>query len=309
MQKRIFMTFQKSRLATLLGFSGLVLVWGAFPIAAKIGVRHVPPLLFSSVRFLLAFVIMAMIACFQRKSLRLTLKQHRQVALISLLMVALPGGLFFIATPYAPVSILTLMWSTTPIFTALFAFRDRGEVHGYKLLLSLLVGALGLLIVLLGYIPFFPPAGNHALSFGGNTPALLGELGVLVSAAIYGFGLRLAKKSDQHMSVIAITSWQILYSGLFLALLSLILEHGQTIQPDGDTIKALIFMVVFCSCITFFLTFWLIRRIGAIRLSYSDYIIPGITLILANFILHESVTPDKLLGFGLVIVSVILVSL
>jgi len=52
-------TSSASRLIILLNFVAMVLVWGSFPVAAKIGVEHAPPLLLSGVRFSLAFSIMA----------------------------------------------------------------------------------------------------------------------------------------------------------------------------------------------------------------------------------------------------------
>ena len=108
----------------------MVLVWGSFPVAARIGVEHAPPLLLSGVRFSIAFAIMAPLALLQRKKLLITSRQHLQVFLIALLMVAIPSSIFFVSTLYAPVGVLTIMWSTTPIFTAIFTVRDAGEVHG-----------------------------------------------------------------------------------------------------------------------------------------------------------------------------------
>ena len=57
----------------------------------------------------------------------------------------------------------------------------------------------------------------------------------------------------------------------------------------------------------FFLTFWLIRRIGAIRTAYGDFIIPGVTLVLSYLLLGESLTPAKIGGFALVMVGCALI--
>src|SRR5947209_19981539 len=96
-------------LLILFNYVAIVLIWGSFPVAAKIGVEHAPPLLLSGVRFSLAFVIMAPLALLQRNKLLIARKQHLQVFIISLLMVAIPSSIFFISTLYAPVSVLTIM--------------------------------------------------------------------------------------------------------------------------------------------------------------------------------------------------------
>jgi drug/metabolite transporter (DMT)-like permease len=300
---------RQQRLITLLGFLVVVLIWGSFPVAAKIGVEYAPPLLLSGMRFCLAFCILATMTLVRRKRLRIGVKQHLQIFGVSLCMVGLPSSIFFVATPYAPVGILTLMWSTTPIFTAIFNIGGKGEAHGMRLLYSLLLGTLGILIVLLGHIPFLFGSSNDALSFAGSRTTLISELAVLCSSVIYGFGLFLAKRSTPDIAVLTLTTWQLFYSGLFIVLLGLIFEWGTPLHFSWTGLGILLYLAIFCSCITFFLMFWLIRRIGAIRTSYSDFIIPGVTLLLSFLILGESLTLAKLGGLLLLTLSVILVAL
>jgi drug/metabolite transporter (DMT)-like permease len=88
---------------------------------------------------------------------------------------------------------------------------------------------------------------------------------------------------------------------------SLIFEHGYLLQPTWTTFTALLYLVVFCSCLSFFLTFWHIRRIGAMRTAYGDFIIPGVTLVLSYLLLGESLTPAKIGGFVLVMVGCALI--
>src|SRR5579864_3168551 len=111
------LTQRKHSFVVIVNYTLMVLLWGSFPVAAKIGVEHAPPLLISGLRFSIAFVIMAPIAYWQSKKLWIAWRQHLRVLVISLLMVGIPGCIFFAATPNAPVSVLTIMWSTTPIFT------------------------------------------------------------------------------------------------------------------------------------------------------------------------------------------------
>ncbi len=287
----------------------MVLLWGSFPVAAKIGTEHTPPLLLSSARFLLAFCLMVLIVFIQRKKLWLTPRQHWQIFLVSLFMVGIPASLFFASLPYAPVGVLTLMWATTPIFTALFNVKGAGEVRGWRLLVSLLIGAVGIAIVLIGHIPFWPGDPGNTLVFASGGMALLSELAVLVSAVVYGFGLRLAKYSSPDVPVTIFTTWQVFYSGAFIGLLGLIFEWNSPFQPSWTSLAVLLYLAIFCSCLTFFLMFWLIRRIGAIRTAYSDFIIPGVTLALSYFLLGESITLAKIGGFVLVMLGCVLVEM
>lgn len=297
------------RFVSLLGFIVMVLLWGSFPVVAKIGVVYVPPLLLSGARFCLAFCILASIAGIQRKTLAMTRRQHVQVFMISLLMVGIPSSIFFAAAPYAPAGVLTLMWSTTPIFTSLFSFGVTGEARGWRLLGSLCLGMLGIVIVLLGHIPFLPGSSMTAGQiFASGGTALVGELAVLGSSVVYGLGMRTARTSSPDVAVLVLTCWQLLYSGLFITLMGLLFEHGSPFSPNWIALAALLYLAIFCSCISFFLTFWLIRRIGAIRTAYSDFVIPAVTLALSSLFLGESLTPAKVGGMLLVMVSILLVA-
>ncbi|HLL80073.1 MAG TPA: EamA family transporter [Ktedonobacteraceae bacterium] len=298
----------KSKSLVISNYALMVLFWGSFPVATKIAVQHAPPLLIAGLRFTLAFFIMAPLAYWQSKKLRISWRQHARVLLISLLMVAIPGSIFFAGTPYAPVSVLTIMWSTTPIFTALFAMRDTGEVRGWKLLASLTVGMVGVLIVLLGRVPFLPDSNTGPLFAGGGL-ALIFELAVLASACVYGLGIRTARQHSPDIPVVVMTAWQIFYCGVFMLALSLIFERGEAFQPTWTTLGALVYLAVFCSCLSFFLTFWLIRRIGAIRTAYGDFIIPGVTLVLSYFFVGESLAFAKIIGLALVILGVVIVQI
>lgn len=298
-----------ARLLILFNYIAMVLIWGSFPVAARIGVEHAPPLLLSGVRFCLAFGIMIPVTLIQRKNLWITRQQHLRVFLVSLLMVAIPSSIFFASTLYAPVGVLTIMWSTTPIFTAIFTVRDAGEVRGWKLVGSLALGLTGVLTVLLGRIPFLPGSNAGAPFFASSGFALIAELAVLGSAVIYGLGIRMAKHSGPELPVTVLTTWQIFYCGVFLLALSFVFERGYAFHPTLTTFGILFYLAVFCSCISFFLTFWLIRRIGAIRTAYGDFIIPGVTLILSYILLGESLTFAKIVGLALVVLGVILVEM
>lgn len=296
-----------ARFITLLGLIAMVLIWGSFPIAAKLGAQSVPPLFLSSVRFLLASVLMMALLWTQRQKMRLTLRQHLQIVLIALLMIGIPSSIFFAAVPYAPAGTLTVMWAPTPIFTALFTMGSSDEVRGWRLSVSLLIGALGVLLVMLGYIPFWP--GAPSLLAGGSNVALIAELAVFASSAVYGLGMRVTKRYNLSVPVTVLTTWQMCYSGIFMALMGLLFERDYAFHPTWLTLGSVLYLAVFCSCIGFFLLFWLIRRIGAIRTSYTDFVIPGVTLVLSALFLNESMTVAKIIGFALVMLGCVLVQI
>jgi len=106
-----------------------------------------------------------------------------------------------------------------------------------------------------------------------------------------------------------LTTWQLFYCGAFLLALAFVFERGYAFHPTLTTFGVLFYLAIFCSCISFFLTFWLIRRIGVIRTAYADFIIPGVTLVLSYILLGETLTFTKIAGLALVILGVVLVEM
>ncbi|HTK05619.1 MAG TPA: DMT family transporter [Ktedonobacteraceae bacterium] len=300
-----------SRLITLIVFIVYVVVWGYFPIVVKIGTQHTPPLLFAGTRFLLASGVLAVVVWIGRGKLRLTSEQHWRIFLSALVLVGIPASIYFLAAPYVQASVIILMWAPTPIFTTLFMMGSAsGEARGWRLIVSLVAGLAGVFIVLMGGIPFLPGMGNDTFHFASGGITLLSELAVLGSSVIYGLGMRLTKSiNSSNIPLLTFTTWQLFYSGVSMTVLSLIVEHNFSIQLSWVTLWSFLFIVLIVTCMGYFLTFWLMRRIGAIRTAYVDFLSPGVTIVLSYFLLNESLTPAKVAGFLLVVLGCMLASI
>jgi drug/metabolite transporter (DMT)-like permease len=291
-----------SKIITSVAFCLLVLLWGLAPVAIKLGVQDAPPLFLSSMRYGIATCTMLMVnKLILGQKLRLTWKQYRAVFIVGILIAGVTAGAFAVAVRFAPAGALSVMWATTPIFTSLFTAREEGEMHGWRLIVSLIIGMMGVILVLTGGLPFLIGA-SQSRTFTWSF-ALMGELAVLGSAALYGFALRLAKQSTVGIPVATLVTWQVFFGSSFLGLMSILFEHGQTFHFTWKAIGSLLYTGIICGLGCNVITFWLIRRIGAIRTAYSDFIIPGITLFLSFVLLGESLTLAKFGGLALVLLG------
>jgi len=140
----------------------------------------------------------------------------------------------------------------------------------------------------------------------GEGQALLAEAAVLCAAAFYGVGMRVAK-STADLPLLTLTAWELLIGGLILSTASLLFERGQPVHWTPTNVSILLYLAIMAGCVTFGLTFWLIQRIGSIRTTYNSFLVPGIALVLAFFLLGEPITLPKLAGMALVTVGLALV--
>lgn len=305
-QQYLFIRFI-TQSSIITGFFLLVIFWGLFPIAMKLGVQDAPPFFLSSLRLGIATCIMSTISKWKvRSAHKLTWRHHRQMFCIGLLIAGVPTGVFALAAQHAPAGTLSVLWATLPIFTALFAPRNAHEVRGWRLIVSMLIGAIGVFVVLTGYCPLLP--GPHSVNINDfllprHNLAGIGELLVLGSAMLSALAIHLARRCLAEIPVTQLTTWQVFYGCLFLILMSLIFEHNQWSHITWRALGIVFYAGIICGCGCNLLTFWLVRRIGAVRTAYSDFIVPAVTLVLSHFLLSESITIVKLGGLVLVLLG------
>lgn len=279
---------------TMLGFGLMTLIWGSFSIAVKVGVSGVPPFLLAGTRFCLAGTLLFALLLLRRERLFLPRQRFPGVLLLALLIIGIPSACFFWASQYAPAGTLSTIWATSPIFTALVSIRARNEARGWRVALSMVIGLLGVIFVFIDKLGV------------GEGQALAAEGAVLCAAAFYGLAMRVAK-STADLPLLPLTAWELLLGGLILSTASLLFERGQPVQWTALNVSILLYLAIMAGCVTFGLTFWLIKRIGAIRTSYNSFLVPGIALVLANLLLGEPITLPKVAGMALVVGGLALV--
>ncbi len=279
---------------TILGFGLITLIWGSFSIAVKVGVDGVPPFLLAGARFCLAGALLCALLVVRRERLLLPRQRFPGVLLLAFLIIGVPSACFFWASQYAPAGTLSTIWATSPIFTALVTMSARNEVRGWRVALSMVIGLVGVTLVFIDKLGV------------GEGQALMAEGAVLGAAAFYGVGMRVAK-STADLPLLPLTAWELLLGGLILSTASLLFERGQPVHWTALNVSILLYLAVMAGCVTFWLTFWLIKRIGAIRTTYNSFLVPGIALALANLLLGESITLPKLAGMALVVGGLALV--
>jgi drug/metabolite transporter (DMT)-like permease len=273
---------------TIVGFGLLTLIWGSFSIAVKVGVSGIPPFLLAGARFCLAGAFLFLLLVIRRERLLLPRQRFPEVVLLAFLTIGVPSASFFWASQYAPAGTLSTIWATSPIFTALVTMSARNEIHGWRVALSMLVGLLGVVLVFIDKLGV------------GAGQALAAEGAVLGAAAFYGVGMRVAK-STANLPLLPLTAWELLLGGLMLSSASLLFERGQPIYWTTLNVSILLYLAMVAGCVSFALTFWLIKHIGASRTSYNSFLVPGIALVLANLLLGEPITLPKLAGMALVV--------
>lgn len=205
----------------------------------------------------------------------------------------IPYTLIAIAEVKIDSGIASVLVSTMPMFTVVFAAALPDERLAPRGFLGLAVGFLGV-VVLTG--------GDMVNLTSSNT---LGMLAVVVAAASYGIAAVIAKQLLRTHDAISLTASQMAIAAVISLGITLVFEGVPAYGAlHTDSALALIALGIPCTAGAFALYFWVVGQIGSVKASLVTYIVPVAGLILGWAVLGEEIGLSTVLGAILIGVGV-----
>jgi drug/metabolite transporter (DMT)-like permease len=269
----------------------VALTWSGSWITGKLAVASAPPLEVSTVRFVIAAIVLAAIAIVTRTDLgRGSL---RPVVLAGVFGYAGYNAFVFVGLTMAPASDGALIVPTLiPVLTAIAA-----SVVGERLTATKLVGfavaSVGASLVI--------AAGQTGDEI--SSRRLLGDMLMLLGAgcwAIYTVLGTIALRSRSPLAVVTIAA----PVGAALLFPLGFFEKGYADVAGWSAAVWLnvLYLALAGSVASFILFYWLVRRVGAGVAAMTSYFVPVLTLVMAVVFLGDRPQPLQLVG-GVVILA------
>ena len=260
----------------------VMLVWGVHFSTIRFAVVEIPPLLLSSLRFI---VLAAIVLPFVPR-----LKRGELGALFRLSVVFGMGhfGLLFVGLRDVDAGPASIIMQSGVLFSTLLAmvfFRERPGLRGF---LGIAVGFSGVVII-------FYEEGWNVLARGF---AIL-----LLASFFWALGNILVKRLG-HVNKFTIIGWMSLFCGPQLLALSLFWEEGQLAALQGASLGAWLslgYTVVISSLFAYALWYFLIELHPIHRVVPYGLLVP-VFGVLGGYLIHgDALTTERLLG-GLCVV-------
>jgi drug/metabolite transporter (DMT)-like permease len=266
-------------------------------VLIKFGLKDIPPLTFAGLRYTLAFICLAIPVLgspgrrTQLQALRLS--DWLQLALLGLIFIAITQGAQFIALSYLPATTLTLLLNMTVVVVALM-----GSVMLAERLIARQWFGMGVFFVgiLLYFFPVDIPSGERL-------GLLAAAVSVLANAASSILGRHINRRA--HINPLVVTFVSIGIGGCVLLVIGLI----QSGLPQLSLLNWAVIAWLAAINTAFAFTLWnhTLRSLSAVE---SSIINNGITIqiaVLAWLFLGERISPQAVVGLGLVAIGVMLV--
>ena len=264
--------------------------FGGTFVAAKVGLAHLPPLLFVALRFDVGAAVLGayVVARYPRERwLPRTRADVAGILAAGVFAVGLTNALLFVGQQDVTSGVGAIVYSLNPILTPAFAAvllsderLSRGKAVG------MLLGFVGVGMVV---------GADPAALLGGGVVA---KATILAAAASGALGSVLVRRADASLPVAVRTAWAVPVAALLCHLLSFGAgEQVAAAEFAPAALAALGYVGVFSTAVAFVAYFGLLDGAGAIRGNLVFYVVPVVATLGGWALLGESVSASTLAGF------------
>jgi len=272
--------------------STIYVVWGSTYLAIMVAIRTLPPLLMSSIRFLIAGAILYVVAA-RRGAGRPTLGQWTAAGLVGAGLLLVGNGGVAWSEQRIDSGVAALLVATIPlwiaVFDGVFGRRHLSVAH-----VAGLVAGLGGVALLVG-------------SPGGGID-WVGAVGCLVAALGWAAGSVYARGAGVSSDLLLAAGMQMLVGGALLAVAGLGTGEASALRtPSPASLGALAYLVVVGSLVAYSAYVWLLKSAPISTVSTYAFVNPIVAVALGAVFLHEPITLRILAASAAIVVSVALI--
>ena len=277
-----------------LAFFAIYFLWGTTFLAIRIAVEELPPLFAAGARFLTAGVLLLGFMLIKGET-RPSVRQWRNLLVMSLLMFVAEYGPLFWAVKFVPSGIVSVLAATIPIITLVLEMLVlRQQKWRFSLAAATVLGFGGVGVLLL-------PGGEQ--HFG-----LIPCVAILAGCTTWSLGTVLSRSMDLPKARPLTAGATMMLGGGMLLLLSA--GFGEMHPMPHVSLRAalaLLYLIVFGSLLAFTAFVWLLGHMPATRVASHAYVNPIVAVALGYFVAGEPVTLRTLAGTVLVLISVFMI--
>jgi drug/metabolite transporter (DMT)-like permease len=293
------MTDPRQRQLLVLCLATVYIVWGTSYMATRVGVLHLPPLLFGGLRFVLGGSLLLVVALWRGFRPAQLTGQWNHVLMMSLLGVAGCNGLHVWALQWVPSQTSALLNASSALWIVVFGlFGARAHRPGLHATLGLLIGFAGTALLI------WP--GAHTANVAA-TP-VLPQLVILTACVIWSIGTIYMRNHTEQLDLVALVALQMLIGGVWMALFGMATGELTRWNWDAPGMLALAYLTVFSSCFAYLAYAWLARHATPAQVGTYSYVNPALAAVVGFVALGERLSPLQMLGGAVILGGLLMIN-
>jgi drug/metabolite transporter (DMT)-like permease len=269
-----------------IAYAIMCLIWGTTWLVIKIGLHSIGPLTSVGLRFIIAGMLLYIIAALRRELCPLRDLPWKLICTLALFTFAIDYGLIYVAETRLDSGLVAVLFGTLPFFSFGFASVMIGERTTPRTLLGAGVAFVGVAIISLS---------------GAAHGSPLFALATIAAAASAAYA-NVYAKGFGHVSPLVTLPPSMLLGGAPLFIIGIASEATQwSLALSASSIAALLYLAIVGSGVALFLMLWLLARLSAGVVGLSTLVFPVIAVAVGALFGGERFTGQELIGAAFVI--------
>jgi drug/metabolite transporter (DMT)-like permease len=279
-----------------IAFAIIYVVWGSTYLAIRVGVQSLPPWLFAGTRFLAAGVLMFAYARITGARLPAARRDWLTIAVTGLLMLGAGNGLVTWSEQWIESNQAALIVATSALWLAwMGTWGAQGEGLNRLTLLGLGLGFGGVAVLV-----------QSGLSL--RTAPPLAYAGLALAPLAWAAGSVWSRRAPVACPPVMTAALQMLLAGVVMSAVGLALGETARWDPKPEAWVALVYLILFGSCLAYGAYLWLVHAVPPARLGTYAYVNPAVAVVLGWWLLDEHLNATQVAGTVIILAGVLLVT-
>jgi drug/metabolite transporter (DMT)-like permease len=280
----------------IIAWLNVCVIWGTTYLVIRIGVGHLPPMLFAGVRWIIAGVIFIAYLKWRGKSLPKA-NEIVHLAVVGLALIGFGNGLVVFAEQWIPSGLAALLITTVPFFMiGIESFLPKGPKLNATIITGLAMGFVGAFLIFGEDIRYLADPDN-----------LKGVLGLLGAVVFWSAGSLYSKYVKLNVHPLMGASVEMLIAGLVLSGIGISIGELPRLNFEITGLLSLAYLVIIGSLVGYTSYIYVIDKLPLSLVSTYAYINPVIALFLGWLILDEKLNFQIVIAAAVIIAGVFVV--
>ncbi len=280
----------------IIAWLNVCVIWGTTYLVIRIGVGHLPPMLFAGIRWIIAGAIFIAFLRWRGRSLPKA-NEIVHLAVVGLALIGFGNGLVVFAEQWIPSGLAALLITTVPFFmVGIESFLPKGPKLNATIITGLAMGLVGALLIFGEDIRYLADPDN-----------LKGVLGLLGAVLFWSAGSLYSKYVKLNVHPMMGASVEMLIAGFVLSGIGISIGELPRLNFEITGLLSLAYLVIIGSLVGYTSYIYAIDKLPLSLVSTYAYINPVIALFLGWLILGEKLSFQIAIAAAVIIAGVFIV--
>jgi drug/metabolite transporter (DMT)-like permease len=276
-----------------LGALLVMVIWAGNFIVVKDALVELPPVAFTTIRFVLASVALLIVCRWREGSIALPRRDVLPIAVLGAIGFGIYQTLWTVALDQTTASDSSLLVASTPIFTLLIAAAIGSDHLTRGRLVGAVVSFAGVALVV---------ASAGSTGFAGH---LVGDVITVIAAGLWAIYVAFGAPVLRRHSPLRMVTWAVTFGTIVMAPIGLWQLSGANLSNlTIATPLALLYSGLLSIAFGNVAQFRAVQVIGPARATALQFLVPPMTVVLAAIFLNERIRVEQLLGGAVILAGI-----